>query len=185
MSSAARVLAGTVALVATLAATSLVPAHAHTADDGVVTARGGLTVREAPSVKSPSSATLAKGSRIPIVCRTDGSIVGGSTTWYLLPPTTEEWISGAYVRVDGDVPECGSNRPWTRGRTTTGLTIRRGPHSADQSLGTANKGQVLQLQCKINSQQISGNSLWYKLHGSQGWVSGRYVTNVGAAPGFC
>lgn len=185
MKTAARILAVGAMAVTALGA-GLAPAEARTADEGTVTANGGLSVRSAPTTHARSVGALAQGATIPVTCWIDGSIVGGNTRWYSLPPSTGEWVSARYVKLNGSsLPECGAQRAKTLGKPESTLVIRRGPHAGDQNLGLAPGGKQIQLQCKVRSQSISGNTLWYKLRGSQGWVTARYVDNVGTAPGWC
>lgn len=54
-------------------------------------------------------------------------------------------------------------------------------------IGTVQPGAKLRIICKLNSTVIDGNPRWYKIEfkDRRGWVSARYVENIGAAPHFC
>ncbi|WP_114560196.1 SH3 domain-containing protein [Desertihabitans aurantiacus] len=187
MSTAHRVLAALGALATAFAASAvpLTATAAPLADEGRVTASGGVVVRHAPAVSSPVEGHQPQGRRIPISCWVDGTAVDGNTRWYALPPTLNEWVSARWVAVDGTVPRCAGDQAARSGRTTTALTVRRGPHTGEQSLGVLRAGQRVSLACRLPSQPVAGNDRWYKLAGSQGWVAARYVANEGAAPAWC
>ena len=54
-------------------------------------------------------------------------------------------------------------------------------------IGTVRPGAELKILCKLNSTVIDGNPRWYKIlfKDRRGWVSARYVENIGPAPHFC
>lgn len=66
-----------------------------------------------------------------------------------------------------------------------GLHIRHRPNTHSKILGTLPYGKVIKIECKVNSQNVDGNPRWYKLAHHHGWVSARYVVNIGPAPHFC
>ncbi|MCG3043274.1 SH3 domain-containing protein [Streptomyces fenghuangensis] len=71
----------------------------------------------------------------------------------------------------------------------TGLNVRSKPNTHSRVLATLPYGKIVHIECKVNSQNIDGNPRWYKLdrkhHHHDGWVSARYVENIGPAPKFC
>lgn len=161
-------------------------AQAAPADTGTVTVSK-LTVRSAPSTHAK-----AKGSvhgRIPISCKVAGTSVQGNRTWYLLPGgSTDEWVSAAYMKVSGSVPECGPGKDATGRSLASRLVVRSGPTTADEGFAWYNRGETIKIICKVRSTKVDGNSLWYhtrSVTGAFGWVSARYVSNVGAAPAWC
>lgn len=162
-----------------------VPAHAA-GTDGKVIANGGVTVRSAPSTHAGSKGTIAEGKTIPIECKVRGTTVDSNDIWYALPPTTNEWVSARYVSNVGAAPDwCAGGRTPAAGWTTAVLTARNGPTTADARRGsTLAKGAKISVVCKVDSQSVRGNTRWYLTTDSR-WVSARYVTNVGAAPGWC
>lgn len=160
------------------------PAHA-VSTDGKVISTSGVTVRTAPSTHAGAKAAIADNKVFPISCKVRGTMVDGNDIWYALPPTTNEWVSARYVRNVGPVPDwCSDDSVRTVGTTTVVLTTRKGPTTADASKGTLARGAKVSVVCKVSSQSVSGNKLWYHTTDSR-WVSARYVSNVGAAPGYC
>ncbi|PJE96096.1 SH3 domain-containing protein [Streptomyces carminius] len=71
----------------------------------------------------------------------------------------------------------------------SGLNVRSKPNTHSKVIGSLPYGKVIHIDCKVNSQNIDGNPRWYKLdrkhHHHDGWVSARYVVNIGAAPHYC
>ncbi|SDD72832.1 hypothetical protein [Auraticoccus monumenti] len=180
-----RVLGITAAAAALTVAGVSLPASAASSD-GRVIASGGLTVRSAPSTRSAAEGVVARGKVIPIECKVRGTVVDGNDIWYALPPTTGEWVSARYVANVGAAPGwCAAGRTPATGRTTTALVARKGPTTADARTGaTLAQGATVRLVCKVDSQSVGGNTRWYWTTDGR-WVSARYVTNVGAAPGWC
>lgn len=74
-----------------------------------------------------------------------------------------------------------------KGKVTAsgGLTVRPAPSIHTGSKGTIAKGTTISIDCKVPGTVVGGNSLWYALSGNKGWVSARYVANVGVAPKYC
>lgn len=160
------------------------PAQAASTE-GQVTTRAGLTVRSAPSTHAAKVGSIAYNKTFPIECKVRGTSVDGNDLWYSLPPNTNEWVSARYVRNVGPAPDwCTGAGGSTTGKTTAALTKRKGPTTADSAQGSLAKGKTFTITCKVRSQSVSGNNIWY-FTSEQKWVSARYVTNVGAAPGYC
>lgn len=70
----------------------------------------------------------------------------------------------------------------------TGLNIRAMPTTNSADVGTIKYGTIIRISCKVKSQSIDGNPFWYKLADARfhaGWVTARYVDNVGRAPEYC
>jgi uncharacterized protein YraI len=164
---------------------SAAPAHAaDTGTEGRVTARTSLSVRFGPTTASRAVGAVRTGQVIPLVCKVRGTSVDGNDLWYALPPTLNEWVSARYVANVGSAPQwCGTDARF-RGRTTATLTQRTGPTRAASSAGTLARGVNVVLVCKLRGADVDGNALWYSLANGR-WVSARYVTNVGSAPGWC
>ncbi len=74
-----------------------------------------------------------------------------------------------------------------KGKVTAngGITVRPAPSVHTGSKGTIAKGKTISIDCKVPGTKVDGNTLWYALTGNKGWVSARYVANVGAAPKYC
>ncbi|CAM5599230.1 hypothetical protein GCM10010329_49880 [Streptomyces spiroverticillatus] len=74
--------------------------------------------------------------------------------------------------------------PTAHGKVTSQarLLVRAAPSTGAARIGTIAPGAQVRLACKVRAQNVSGNSLWYKLSDRTGWTSARYVTNRGAIP---
>ncbi len=156
------------------------------APDGQVTTRAGLSVRSAPSTHAAKYGVIGYHKVFPLDCKVQGTSVKGNDRWYSLPSELDEWVSARYVRNIGPAPAwCTGNPDQTSiGRTTAALTKRQGPTRADAARGTLAKGARITLICKVRSQPVGGNRLWY-FTSDHRWVSARYVDNVNGAPWFC
>ncbi|GAA2465168.1 SH3 domain-containing protein [Streptomyces macrosporus] len=70
-----------------------------------------------------------------------------------------------------------------------GLNVRAHPNTRSRIIATLPYGRIVHIECKVRGENVRGNNLWYKLdrdhHRHDGWVSARYVTNIGPAPHFC
>jgi uncharacterized protein YraI len=161
-------------------------AHAATTYQGKVTASA-LNVRAAPTSAAANVGTLRYGTTISIQCKVYGPTVSGNSLWYKL--SAGKWVTARYVANIGSAPRfCGDGREY-QGRVVaaTSLSVRSGPTTADARVSSAPRGALLPLVCKVNSQVIDGNPLWYQLTGDGPgqWVAARYVSNVGSAPPYC
>lgn len=70
----------------------------------------------------------------------------------------------------------------------TGLNIRTRPTTGSADVGTIRYGTVIRIKCKVKGQTIDGNPFWYQLADARfhaGWVTARYVDNIGRAPEYC
>jgi hypothetical protein len=75
------------------------------------------------------------------------------------------------------------HRPFGIVTARTGLNVRQFPSTDSSVRGVLRHHQKVGLDCKVHAQNIRGNSLWYKLRGSnEAWVAARYVHNVGFVP---
>ena len=182
---------GVVAIGGASVVTATMPANAQTSDGwGTVHARGGLNIRTAPSTHASLQGRLDDGQKVFIQCAAGGtgSSDGGEqwdTTWYLVSLGTGSngWISGHYVQASRSVDQC-ADAATTRGQTTSAVTLREAPNTADVKVGHLAKQASVKLVCKVTSQPVRGNATWYLTNKDQ-WVSARYVRNVGVAPRKC
>lgn len=141
-----------------------------------------LAIRSAPSTHAKLEGRLTEGYA-GLVCKVRGTTVGGNDVWYLGDfGQTPMWLSASYISNQSPVPWCASSK--AVGRTTTALTKRAGPTTSDKGAGSLHRGQRVNLVCKVESQGIRGNKLWYQTSDRQ-WISARYVDNVGQAPKYC
>ncbi|WHM40138.1 hypothetical protein [Streptomyces sp. BPTC-684] len=72
---------------------------------GTVTSRIELNVRDNPSLNAGVVVALSPGSQDRIECRTHGSNVNGTSTWYWLSGA-HGWASAAFMQASGNVPNC-------------------------------------------------------------------------------
>ncbi len=152
---------------------------------GRITARSGLSVRQAPSVHAARVYVLPHGDVVPLGCWLLGTPVDGNRTWYSLPTDSPgvQWFAGRYVKLLGaKPPHCTGDT--ATGRTIAALNVRTGPNAADARIRTLARHTTLNIICKQPAQHIAGNDRWYWTKG-HGWVSARYVSNVGRAPQWC
>lgn len=74
-----------------------------------------------------------------------------------------------------------------KGKVTAngGLSVRSAPSTHTGSNSTIGQGKTIKIDCKVPGTTVNGNKLWYALSGDRGWVTARYVDNIGAAPKYC
>lgn len=69
--------------------------------------------------------------------------------------------------------------------TSKTLTVRTAPSLRAAKDGYFGKEQIM-LVCKVRGESVRGNDIWYKVPiQGVGFVSARYVRNVGNAPRWC
>ena len=146
-----------------------------------------LNVRRAPTSAAAKVSTLKAGTKVTIQCKVFGPSVAGNSLWYKL--STAKWASARYIANVGTAPRfCGTGKEY-QGKvvSSTALAVRSGPHSANLKVSSAPRGSTLAIVCKVDSQNVGGNTRWYQLTGDGGgqWVSARYVSNMGAIPPYC
>lgn len=162
------------------------PANAQVMYEGKVTSNTNLAVRSLPTVAGSKKGSVAPGATIQIVCKVEGTTVGGNPWWYALPPTLGEWVSARYVDKigSGGIRICGDG-DLDKGRVATAsLAMRTGPTTDASSTGSLARGKIVNIRCKLNGQVIDGNPRWYHLANGR-WLAARYVANVGSAPVWC
>lgn len=74
-----------------------------------------------------------------------------------------------------------------KGRVTAGsLAERVGPSTHVGAVeGDLSRGDVIDISCKLPGTSVDGNTTWYQIADSHYWVSGRYVSLIGAGPKHC
>ena len=148
-----------------------------------VTASPSLTVRQAPSLFAKSQGSIAKGKTVKVSCKINGTSVGGNKLWYRMSST--KWLSARYASNVGAAPGwCATSYSFEGVVTTASLSVRMGPTNQDKKVGSVARHNDVSIGCKVSSQNVDGNTLWYEV-GSGKWVSARYVHNFGATPGWC
>ena len=63
-----------------------------------------LNVRQGPTTADRRMDTLPAGSRVELRCSVASQPVGDDHTWYAT--TSGQWVTGAYLEIDGGVAEC-------------------------------------------------------------------------------
>ncbi len=67
-----------------------------------------------------------------------------------------------------------------------GLKARQEPRLGSPVVALLQYQQVIGIDCKVNGDDVGGNKLWYRLAGyKSAYAAARYVTNIGAVPGWC
>lgn len=73
-----------------------------------------------------------------------------------------------------------------RVNANNGLFIRFGPTTDSANVGTLRNGTLVQISCRVYSQNVQGNHDWYKInHTTARWLSARFLTRLGGTPNFC
>ncbi len=174
-------LAAAVALAATMGAASAQASGPGLT--GVVTAAGGLNARTAPTTQAAKTFAYQRSQTIALYCRTIGTSVGGGRVWYSTNTAGNRWVAGGYVTASDTVPECPSGATGdAKAVATTGINRRSGPSTSDEVAGSLPSGNSVWARCKVRSQSVDGNNLWYYLE-NDSWVSARYLSNVNGGPG--
>ncbi|MEV0324328.1 SH3 domain-containing protein [Streptomyces sp. NPDC050658] len=65
------------------------------------------------------------------------------------------------------------------------LAIRQGPGTGYDQVGSLRRGQIVNVNCKVNSTIVGGNPRWYRLSDGRGWIAARWAANVGAIEPYC
>ncbi|MEU6813542.1 SH3 domain-containing protein [Streptomyces sp. NPDC046860] len=72
--------------------------------DGVVTAKGGIWLRDRPDRGTRRVRFAAQGEHVSIYCKVAGDRVDGNPLWYLLTDGTWAWASARYIGNVGPAP---------------------------------------------------------------------------------
>ncbi|MGV9320513.1 SH3 domain-containing protein [Streptomyces sp. NPDC003660] len=72
--------------------------------EGVVTAKGGIWLRDRPDRGTRRIRFAAQGEHVSIYCKVNGDRVSGNPLWYLLTDGTWAWASARYIGNVGPVP---------------------------------------------------------------------------------
>lgn len=59
------------------------------------------------------------------------------------------------------------------------LNVRSGPGTGYRVVGSRAVGSDVAVTCKVRGSNVRGNHRWYRLAHHRGWVSARYVHNLG------
>ncbi|MFD9633460.1 SH3 domain-containing protein [Streptomyces violascens] len=95
---------------------------------------------------------------------------------------TPQPVSGSAQQGPAAAPAA---QPMSKVVANGGVWIRQEASTNSKRIGLLPKGMAAAPECKKIGQSVDGNRLWYKLGaGKQGWVSARYVQNLGRVP-YC
>lgn len=152
---------------------------------GTVTATS-LTQRTAPSTSAPvAGQPFKKGAALKLDCNLDGTSVAGNSVWFKIAGK-HAWVSAHYVKTTTSswpIACTAANVPVTRhAKTTAYVNLRQAPSTNDRIIGHIAKGGQAQIWCKVYSQKIDGDAVWYQE--SNGWVAGKYVSTGKTIP-YC
>ncbi|MFD2078203.1 hypothetical protein SAMN05421678_12315 [Actinopolymorpha cephalotaxi] len=151
------------------------------------TMRKDFTARIAPTKYAPGVTLLKEGTVIRLRCQVWGDSVHGNYLWYKVADA--RWVTAYYVHLNGAPPFCGNGTLYKGHVTISSLAVRNGPNTQDPRVAWAS-GNLTNLVCKVVSQNVDGNSIWYERTGGNAtnggrWVAARFVSNVGSAPPYC
>ncbi|MCX4905460.1 SH3 domain-containing protein [Streptomyces sp. NBC_00878] len=71
---------------------------------GVVTAPGGLNLRDRPTRSSAIIGFVGHGEQVSIFCKVSGENVKGNNLWYLLADGTWAWATARFIDNIGPAP---------------------------------------------------------------------------------
>lgn len=174
---AAVVVAGGVAI------SSAPAADAAGASIGQVTETS-LLARSAPTTHSTVYGSFHYSQKLTLGCKVHGETIRGNDLWYLVPSEGMLWVSARYVKNLNTPPRWCGNGMLATVKTTTRLTERKAPSTLTPKVGSLAARTSLKIVCKVNSQNVAGNTIWYYTTTGH-WISARYAANVGSAPGWC
>ncbi|QKW07411.1 hypothetical protein HUT18_14470 [Streptomyces sp. NA04227] len=127
---------------------------------GTVHADGGLTARQAPSTHAPATYAYDDGAEITVNCKTKGTQVSGNRDWYLVSAEGDaKWVSGRYVKLDGEAAHCGPDVTVSAKATRT-TDKYEGPSTSDRKLGRLDKGRGTEVLCYTYSGPASNENRW-------------------------
>lgn len=162
--------------------------HAGGITHGTVHARGGLPQHLTPSVHAPTIKLdkVANNSKVKIDCQMTGSAVAGDSHWYLLAAksgkTDDEWVSGKYVRVNGNQPRpC---KPGVHASTTAAQSgnTYQGPSTKDQVSQKLTQGQSVPARCFTTIHVPAGHDQDWVATKNSGWVRRHALTGTKNLP---
>lgn len=118
--------------------------------------------------------------RVRIAATVSAVVLGGS---FLGASTAQAVAPNAGASDSTSTAAAHPHRPYGVVTARTGLNVRQYPSTDSSVRGVLRHHQKVGLDCKVHAQNIRGNSLWYKLRGSnEAWVAARYVKNHGNVP---
>lgn len=180
---ATRIGAVAVAATASVAGFGVPSAQAASHTTGKVIATSGLSERKAPTTHSTKTGAYNYGESVKLYCSVSGEGIGQSGLWYSTNSSGTRWVAANYINASGPVEDCPvADTGTAKGVTTAALLKGRdGPSTSTLVFATYPKGTTVKVICKVRSQNIDGNRLWYLLDNSY-WVAARYVKNVEGGP---
>lgn len=117
---------------------------------------------------------MAAPHRIRIASAAAAVLLGGS----LLGAGAAEALPANHAPADNG-PTAHPARPYGTVLARSGVNVRRYPTTNSTVVRVLHYRQQIGLRCKVRSDNVGGNRIWYKLRDARGWVSARYVQNTG------
>ncbi|KOG38198.1 SH3 domain-containing protein [Streptomyces resistomycificus] len=101
-------------------------------------------------------------------------------------PGNDGWEQGQ-SGADWGQNQGGDNRRFYRGVVTAdSLALRSAPTRGAQVIRYADRGEILNIFCKVGGPSVHGNPLWYQIaDGTWAWGPARFIDNIGPAPRWC
>lgn len=90
------------------------------------------------------------------------------------PLSTAGWAAEGLAARHGQ----GTSGPVGVVETRAPLNVREKPTVYSDVVKKLHPNQRVLLACQKRGGWVDGNPVWYRLHGSKGWVSARYVHNL-------
>jgi len=115
-----------------------------------------------------------------------GTAAGGITGHFSMSPQSRERCPGPYPweQLFNDLN--GSGQPTCMGTVTAdSLNIRTQPNSGSVIVGSVPMHRVLNIRAKVQGEAVGGNTDWYQLHDSSGFVSAFYIRKHIIQPTWC
>ncbi|WP_250673237.1 SH3 domain-containing protein [Paraclostridium ghonii] len=142
---------------------------------GTVTASA-LNIRSGPSTSNSVIGTAYKGNTVDILSSSNGwykvKLSNGKTGW-----ASSQYISTSGNNNNGSNNGGGSTETPSTGKgtvTASALNVRSGPSTSNSIVGTAYKGNNVDI--------LSSSNGWYKVklsNGKTGWASSQYISTSG------
>ncbi|WP_016909422.1 hypothetical protein [Streptomyces xiaopingdaonensis] len=80
---------------------------------------------------------------------------------------------------DSKAPTAAPGKPYVT-VTASRLYRRMYPSTDSTRKGGYNRGAKVGVDCKVNAQNVQGNTIWYKIRGEERWLSARWAKNTGS-----
>jgi uncharacterized protein with LGFP repeats len=127
---------------------------------------------DAPYTSSPREGYIYRNQSYQFNAWARGEYVVNTDIW-LHVAGTHDWVSAYYIQTNAPittVPVYGTNFKGVV-NSTAGVNIRRSPTTNLASVGSYNNQTELSFDGYATGESINGNDRWYRIAGTQNWVS--------------